>query len=76
VQHELNIEEQTSFVITIKNPQKSSPPYAGLPKRQKTEYPKDLQTHISGIGDSPKPIRRNFSTIKELSLSSSPLQKT
>ena len=46
VQHELNIEEQASFVITIKNPEKGSPPYAGLPKRQKTEYPQELQIHF------------------------------
>lgn len=46
VQHEFNIEEQANFVITIKNPQKGSPPYTGIPKRQKTEYPEDLQSQF------------------------------
>jgi hypothetical protein len=43
VQRELNIEEQASYIISIRNPQKASPPRAGLPERQQADFPKHLQ---------------------------------
>jgi len=43
VQQEIEIEEQGNYVISVKNPDKSSPPSAGLGKHGKAEYPKTLQ---------------------------------
>jgi hypothetical protein len=42
VQRDLRIEEDGSYVITIKNPEKGSPARAGLRGEQKAEFPKKL----------------------------------
>lgn len=42
VQDELNIEEQASYIITVKNPEKGSPG-AGLQKNRNACYPESLQ---------------------------------
>lgn len=42
-QDALNIEEEGSYILQIKNPDKSSPKGAGLGDEQKAEFPKDLQ---------------------------------
>lgn len=42
VQKELNIAPEASFVISIKNPDKPSPPSAGLGRRQQARFPKPL----------------------------------
>jgi hypothetical protein len=41
VQRELNITEEASYVVSVKNPQKPSPPRAGLPRRD-VRLPKRL----------------------------------
>jgi hypothetical protein len=46
VQHELNIEGQASYVMTIKNPETSSSPYASLPEYRNASYPRELQEHF------------------------------
>jgi hypothetical protein len=43
VQHELNIEEEGSFIISIRNPDKGAPPRAGLSNRQQARFPKELK---------------------------------
>ncbi|MCW8195490.1 hypothetical protein F6455_11890 [Proteobacteria bacterium 005FR1] len=43
VQKQLNIEEEGSYIISIRNPDKASPPLAGLPSRQQARFPKNLQ---------------------------------
>lgn len=43
VQRELNIEDEASYVFSIKNPEKPSPPGAGLGKDRQAEYPKRLK---------------------------------
>jgi hypothetical protein len=43
VQNELNIDDQASYVITVKNPATASPPKAGLPKKSTADYPQKLQ---------------------------------
>jgi hypothetical protein len=43
VQKELNIEPEASYIISVKNPEKGSPPQAGLSRGQKVDYPKHLQ---------------------------------
>lgn len=42
VQRELQIEDEASYIISIKNPAKPSPPRAGLRGEQKADYPKKL----------------------------------
>ncbi|KAF7725977.1 hypothetical protein EC973_009123 [Apophysomyces ossiformis] len=42
VQKAFNIDKQSSLIISVKNPEKSSPPQAGLSKSQKAEFPKEL----------------------------------
>lgn len=43
VQHEFRIEEEANYIISIKNPKKSSPPQVGLRREQKADYPQKLQ---------------------------------
>jgi len=43
VQKDLDIEESGSFIVSVKNPGKPSPPGAGLARKQKAEYPRKLQ---------------------------------
>jgi hypothetical protein len=48
VQRELNIEEQGSYVVTVKNPDAPSPPWAGFRRREKVELPAELARHFRG----------------------------
>jgi hypothetical protein len=48
VQEELNIEEQGSFVVTVKNPEAPSPPGVGFAPRQKVDFPAELQRRFRG----------------------------
>ncbi len=48
VQKELNIAPEASFVVSVKNPDKPSPPSAGLGKRQKARYPRSLMEKFRG----------------------------
>lgn len=43
VQKQLKIAPEGSFVISVKNPEKGSPPNVGLRPSQEAEYPKELQ---------------------------------
>jgi hypothetical protein len=42
VQQELNIQEEASYILSIKNPAKSSPRGAGLPGKESAKYPQRL----------------------------------
>ncbi|KAJ8659708.1 hypothetical protein O0I10_004690 [Lichtheimia ornata] len=42
VQEAFNIEEKASIIMAVKNPEKSSPPSAGLSSKQKADFPKEL----------------------------------
>lgn len=48
VQHALDIEEEASFILSIKNPEASSPPDAGLSNRQQADFPKRLSERFDG----------------------------
>ncbi|MFW5813516.1 MAG: hypothetical protein ACOCXC_04225 [Fibrobacterota bacterium] len=48
VQQELNIEDQASYVITVKNPDKPSPKSMGISARQQAEYPAELMEKFRG----------------------------
>ena len=48
VQRELNVEEEASYVLSIKNPSKPSPPGAGLSPEQAADYPKRLMELFRG----------------------------
>jgi hypothetical protein len=48
VQRELNIEPEASYILSVKNPEASSPPGVGLGTRQKFEYPERLQSMFRG----------------------------
>jgi hypothetical protein len=43
VQKDLNIESEGSFIISVKNPERSGARGVGLPREEKAEYPKELQ---------------------------------
>lgn len=43
VQEEFNIPRQGAFIVSIKNPETSAPPNAGLPETEEADYPKTLQ---------------------------------
>jgi len=43
VQKQFNIEPEASFALSIKNPEKGSPPNAGLDSAEKADYPAKLQ---------------------------------
>ncbi|HEX5596727.1 MAG TPA: hypothetical protein VFX61_12040 [Micromonosporaceae bacterium] len=47
-QHELGIEPEASYIITVKNPQATSPPGIGLPGPGKAELPAALQDRFHG----------------------------
>lgn len=46
VQREFNIEDEGSYVLSIKNPEKPSPPGAGLRGSQDAHFPKRLQSRF------------------------------
>lgn len=48
VQKALNIEDEASYIISVKNPKKGAPAQAGLGKEQKADLPKDLQERFEG----------------------------
>jgi hypothetical protein len=48
VQEELNIEEEASYIITVKNPAQPSPRGAGLGKGRKAKFPQHLKKHFAG----------------------------
>lgn len=48
VQRSLNLEEEASYVLSVKNPEKPSPAGAGLPERAEAEYPERLQERFRG----------------------------
>jgi hypothetical protein len=48
VQQDLKIPPHASFALSVKNPEKPSPPGVGLKKEQEAEYPKELQKEFRG----------------------------
>jgi hypothetical protein len=48
VQRELDIPEEGSYIISVKNPEQPSPPWAGLQPERKAELPKHLQERFRG----------------------------
>ena len=48
VQHELGIEPEASYIVTVKNPEASSPPGVGLPGAGKARLPGRLQAIFRG----------------------------
>lgn len=48
VQRELNIEDEASYILSVKNPEKPSPPQAGLKGAQKADFPKRLMDVFRG----------------------------
>jgi len=46
VQRTLNLEEEASYILTVKNPEKPSPPRAGLPDRAEADYLDRLQNRF------------------------------
>lgn len=48
VQKEFEIEDQASYIISVKNPEAGSPAYAGLSEEEKANYPKRLQEVFRG----------------------------
>ncbi|KAI5055424.1 hypothetical protein GOP47_0028945 [Adiantum capillus-veneris] len=47
-QHELNIEEEASFIIQVKNPNQPTPPNVGLSNKRRATYPAHLQSNVMG----------------------------
>lgn len=47
-QRRLRMEEEGSYIISVKNPQAPSPPRAGLAEDQKTRFPRELQELFDG----------------------------
>jgi hypothetical protein len=48
VQEALDIEAEASYIISVKNPEKSAPRAAGLDEEQKADYPKRLREVFRG----------------------------
>lgn len=48
VQYELNIEKEGSLILSIKNPERPSPRFGGIPLKSKAQYEKDLQDKFLG----------------------------
>lgn len=48
VQRGLGIGEQAAYVVSIKNPEKGSPPGVGLGEEQEADYPEHLQNEFEG----------------------------
>jgi hypothetical protein len=46
-QHELGIEAEASYIVTVRNPQKPGPPGAGLEPRERPDYPKALRERFA-----------------------------
>ncbi|MFP4225079.1 MAG: hypothetical protein ACLFVN_13570 [Phycisphaeraceae bacterium] len=43
VQEEMNIEQEASYIVSVKNPEKGAPRAAGLKEERQAAYPKSLQ---------------------------------
>src|SRR5205807_1846512 len=48
VQEALNIPEQASYIITIRNPEAAAPPGVGLPEEEKSQLPERLRAKFHG----------------------------
>lgn len=57
VQKALNIAPEASFVISIANPERSSPPEAGLRDEDQPVYPKKLQEEFRGRRFADQPLK-------------------
>jgi hypothetical protein len=48
VQQELNIPEEGSYIVAVKNPAQSAPPGVGLPEEEQAELPQHLRQRFEG----------------------------
>jgi hypothetical protein len=48
VQQQLNIQQEGSYFLSVKNPDQPSPPGIGLDEEQKAKFPKELQDKFGG----------------------------
>jgi len=48
VQHDFHIEKEGNFLISVKNPHSGNPPSAGLPAKDKADFPAELQEKFDG----------------------------
>lgn len=48
VQQALNIEDEASYILSVRNPNGGSPPRAGLPEHRQAKYPKQLEAVFGG----------------------------
>lgn len=48
VQRELHIHKEGAYLLSVKNPEASSPPSAGLDEERKAEFPSELQEQFGG----------------------------
>ena len=48
VQRELNIRQQASYIIAVRNPDAPAPPGAGLPEHRRAQYPPELRERFGG----------------------------
>lgn len=50
VQRDLRIDDEASYILTVKNPEKPAPGGAGLKGSRKAGYPEDLMEKFGGRG--------------------------
>lgn len=48
VQDELNVPDEATYVVTVKNPEAGSPPDAGLDDRRRADLPQELRDRFEG----------------------------
>lgn len=48
VQEDLQIEDEASYIVTVRNPESPAPSGAGLPKHDRADYPKHLRSKFRG----------------------------
>lgn len=73
VQDELNIEQEASYVLSVRNPDAPSPPRAGLPKHERPRYPKRLREQFGErrFGDADPPELLDYEGAEILLISAS-----
>lgn len=53
IQKEFNLQKENDYLISIKNPQATTPPDTGLPEKQKVKFPSSLQTKFANYSFIP-----------------------
>jgi hypothetical protein len=72
-QENLQIAEEASYVVSIKNPDTPTPPQAGIPEEAQPDYPKELQARFDGrkFGDLDPPDFLDYEGTQLLLISAS-----